>query len=153
MSEASKQVRHLVSAGGVVYRTGARGMEIVLCGHSASGHWGLPKGTPGPGEKLEETARREVAEETGLEVRIRAKVGSIGYWFRQDGALCHKRVHHFLMEAVGGDTARHDAEFDRVEWFPVEVACKLLTYQNEVDVVRKATALIGGGSESVGEKG
>jgi 8-oxo-dGTP pyrophosphatase MutT (NUDIX family) len=114
--------------------------EFVVCGRDSDGVWGLPKGTPNPGESLEQTAAREVTEETGLEVKILDKLGVIEYWFAREGVRYHKWVHYYLMEATGGDTSAHDVEYDRVEWFPAEVALKKLTFKNEVEIARKAMA-------------
>jgi len=139
-------VQTAVSAGGVVYRLGPRGMEVVLCGRDKDGVWGLPKGTPAPGESMEETALREVSEETGLKVKIVGKVGTIQYWFSRNGVRYHKWVHHYLMQATGGDTAAHDREYDRVEWFPVEAASKVLSFKNEAKMVEKARAMVQGGA-------
>jgi 8-oxo-dGTP pyrophosphatase MutT (NUDIX family) len=135
-------VERAVSAGGVVFRRGGGGVEIVICGRDSDGVWGLPKGTPDAGESLEQTAVREVTEETGLDVRIVDKVGVVEYWFARDGVRYHKWVHHYLMEAVGGDTSAHDHEYDRVEWQPVEAAVKTLSFKNEVDIVHKARQMI-----------
>ena len=133
-----------VSAGGIVYRHGPGGLEIVVCGRDGDGVWGLPKGTPAPGESLEQTALREVTEETGLQVRIVRKVGVVEYWFSREGVRYHKWVHHYLMEAIGGNTEDHDVEYDRVEWLPVEGALTTLTFKNEIDMVTKARAVIAG---------
>src|SRR3712207_7369442 len=59
------------------------------------------KGTPSGAETTEQTALREAAEETGLEVRIAAPVGPIEYFFTQSGTRIHKTVHFFLMEEIG----------------------------------------------------
>src|SRR5581483_9455556 len=59
-------------------------MEVVLVGRSHLGTWSLPKGTPQPGETVEQVAVREVQEETGLEVRLIAYIGSISYSFVRD---------------------------------------------------------------------
>ncbi|MFQ5880182.1 MAG: NUDIX hydrolase [Dehalococcoidia bacterium] len=138
------RVEHVVSAGGVVYRGGSRGLEVILCGRDADGVWGLPKGTPNPGESLEGAALREVGEETGLQVAIQGKVGTIQYWFAnpQEGIRYRKIVHHYLMVARGGRLENHDQEYDRVEWLAAEEACKVLTYANEVSVVRKAVKMV-----------
>jgi 8-oxo-dGTP pyrophosphatase MutT (NUDIX family) len=100
--------------------------------------WTLPKGTPDPGETIEETALREVGEETGLEVRIVAPLPSIEYAFVQDGTRIHKTVHYFLMEPIGGDLARHDAEFERVRWVAFEEAGALLSFATERELVATA---------------
>lgn len=139
-------VHDLVSAGGIVYRTLPSGLEIVLCGRTSAGLWGLPKGTPQDRETIEETARREVREETGLEVQIERKVGEIEYWFTraEQGKRFHKRVHHFLMVPVGGDVEHHDHEYDLVRWFPAIEAERRLTYENEAEILRRALALLRG---------
>ncbi len=116
----------------------------MVCGRESDGVWGLPKGTPDEGESLEQAALREVSEETGLKVAIVDKIGVVEYWFARDGVRYHKWVHHYLMEATGGSTDEHDFEYDRVEWLPVEVALKTLSFKNEVDMVEKARAMLGG---------
>jgi len=131
-----------VSAGGVVYRRGDDAIEVVICGRISDGVWGLPKGTPEDGESLEETAVREVSEETGLKVQIGEKVGVVEYWFARTGVRYHKWVHHYLFQATGGDTDSHDLEYDRVEWRPIENALKTLTFKNESDMLEKAREMI-----------
>ena len=138
----TQPVERAVSAGGIVYRISDQGIEFVVCGRDSDGVWGLPKGTPDPGESLEQTAVREVREETGLEVRIVDKLGVIEYWFSREGIRYHKWVHYYLMEAIGGDTSNHDVEYDRVEQVPGDVALKKLTFKNEVEIARKAMALL-----------
>ena len=131
----------LESAGGVVYRVGESGVEVVLCGRSSPRVWALPKGTPEQGETREQTALREVSEETGLEVATEGSIGDIDYWFVRDGARCHKTVHYYLMSASGGDIARHDHEFDEVRWFAAKEALRAMTYENEVRVVEKGISM------------
>lgn len=138
-----RPVETAVSAGGIVYRPAEQGPEIVVCGRDSDGVWGLPKGTPNEGESLEETALREVSEETGLQVQIVRKLGTIEYWFARSGTRYHKWVHYFLMQATGGDTRDHDVEYDRVEWLPLPAALKRLTFQNEQEIVQTAGRMIG----------
>lgn len=136
------RVQHLVSAGGVVYRMQDDQMYVVLCGRRSPKFWGLPKGTPDQGETLEQTALREVREETGFDVELQAPLGTISYWFMYRGVRCSKTVHHNLMVPVGGSADRHDPEFDVVQWFAVEDAYQTLSFENEVDVVRRAKAYV-----------
>lgn len=140
-------MQRAVSAGGVVYRQAPQGIEVVLCGRIEDAIWGLPKGTPAAGENLEQAAVREVTEETGLQVAIERKIDTIEYWFVEGGVRYHKFVHHYLMVPTGGSVDDHDWEYDRVEWFSVEQAYKVLTYHNEVEVVRKAVALLEDGGQ------
>lgn len=103
----------------------------------------LPKGTPDDGETIEQTALREVREETGLEVTIGEALGKIDYWFVSEGQRIHKRVYHWLMQPGGGDMANHDAEFDEVTWVPIREAILSVTYANERKVLEDALARIG----------
>jgi len=104
--------------------------------------WTLPKGTPNEGETVEQTALREVAEETGLQVRISAPLDSIEYWFVLGGTRIHKTVHYFLMEPTGGDLADHDHEFEEVRWVRFDDAPTLLTFDTERALVAKAAATL-----------
>lgn len=134
------QVREAVSAGGVVYRIREGRSEIVLVARPVTNLWALPKGTPETGESLEETAIREVGEETGLEVEIVEPLLQIAYTFHlSDGRVqIDKVVHHYLFRVTGGDVARHDHEYDLVGWYGVTEALRLMTYDNERTVVERA---------------
>jgi 8-oxo-dGTP pyrophosphatase MutT (NUDIX family) len=113
-------------------------VSVALVGRLRPHRWALPKGTPQLGETLEETAVREVAEETGLMARIVQPLDQITYWFVWGGVRHNKTVHFYLMEMLGGDTADHDGEYDVVEWFPIGIALRNLSYPNEARVVEKA---------------
>lgn len=115
--------------------------------------WTLPKGTPNDGESIEQTALREVAEETGLEVRIVAPVGAIEYFFTQQGTRIHKTVHFFLMEPTGGSLDDHDHEFEEVRWVGLEEARALLTYPTERQIVDQALPVDGSAPERIPAQG
>jgi len=146
MAGSSLRTEHVFSAGGVVLRPSEDGPEVLLCGRSADKLWALPKGTPEKGESAEETAVREVREETGVEVEVKQLVGDIKYWFSrpQEGKRYYKTVRHYLFRPVGGDPSLHDHEFDEVRWSPVQEALKLLTYQNEIRMLRQALEMVDG---------
>ena len=138
------RIEEPVSCGGVVYRHVDGQIETVLCGRDTPVRWSLAKGTPDPGETLEETALREVREETGLEVEMLEPIKSIDYWFadRNEDVRYHKTVHFYLMAVIGGATDLHDPEFDVVQWFPYDEALKRLSYANETGVLQGALELI-----------
>lgn len=131
-------VRDAVAAGGVVLRKRDDHLEAAIAGRQSDDSWVFPKGTPDAGETIEQTALREVGEETGLEVEIKAPLGVTEYWFASGGTRFHKRVHFFLMAATGGDTARHDHEYDVVRWVPVEEARSLLSFENYREMLDRA---------------
>jgi len=133
------------SAGGVVVRhqDGRPWLVVGSRRRERDGRtWTLPKGTPEQGETTEQTALREVAEETGLQVRITGPLDSIRYQFVQSGTRIHKTVHYFLMEPVGGDIAGHDHEFDEVRWIPFADAPSTLTFETERALVARAAELL-----------
>ena len=122
----------------------------------SNGTWTLPKGTPEAGETTEQTALREVGEETGLTVRILAPFDSIAYTFVQRGTRIHKTVHYFLMAPTGGDLADHDHEFDEVRWIPLAEAPEILTFETERALVARAAEHLGsaapGGADDLDEE-
>lgn len=137
------------SAGGIVigFRNGVPSLVVGKRRRDRDGvTWTLPKGTPVGNETREQTAIREVGEETGLKVRIVRPFESIEYWFHQGGTRIHKRVHYFLMIPIGGDLSRHDREFQGVQWVSFEDAANLLTFETERALVARAAAAIGDGS-------
>ena len=138
------RVKRPVSAGGVVYRQRKGNVEVALCGRREPLRWSLPKGTPDRGETIEQTALREVREETGLKVALEGPIGSIQYWFMQppDPTRFNKTVHFYLMTCCGGSISDHDYEFDEVEWVPIDEAQRRLTFANEVKILGSALDLI-----------
>jgi 8-oxo-dGTP pyrophosphatase MutT (NUDIX family) len=131
------------SAGGVVVRTQGERAQLVLGRRRTERDrvvWSLPKGTPRAAESLDQTALREVSEETGLQVRIVAPLGEIHYWFARKGTRFSKTVHYYLMEAVGGDLAEHDREFDAVEWVDFDALPGLDLFATERELIERARA-------------
>ena len=128
-----------VAAGGIVWRRDSEGgIEVVIGYEARERRWALPKGRPDGGETIEQTALREVAEETGLQVALGEKVGVIDYWFSRDGRRYHKRVHHWLMTAEGGDFAQRDHEFDEVVWVSANEALAQITFETERTILEQA---------------
>lgn len=136
-----RRVRHTFSAGGIVLRETIFGHDIVLVRRVAQGLWALPKGTPIESETPAETARREVREETGLEVAVDRFAGSIQYQFTRESVLFRKTVNFYIMHAIGGDFMLHDSEYDAVEWVSIDHALEKMTYSSEASLLRHILTL------------
>lgn len=137
------QTKQAVSAGGVVYRRAADGFEVLLL-ETPGGKWGLPKGTPSEGETIQQTALREVREETGLEVELEEELDAIEYWFVRSAERTrfHKQVHFWLMRPVGGSIEQHDHEHVSVRWFPLPEALRRVAFANAAETLQRAATLL-----------
>lgn len=104
--------------------------------------WSLPKGHIELGETAEQTAIREVAEETGIRGSVLAALGSIDYWFVTEGRRVHKTVHHYLMRFSGGELSDNDVEVAEVAWVPIGELSSRLAYADERRLAEVADELI-----------
>ena len=135
------------SAGGVVLDRHDRKAQVALIARrDRRGRlvWSLPKGHRESGETLEQTAMREVREETGITATIVRSLGSIDCWFMADGTRVHKTVHHFLMHATNLELSDADVEVDEVAWVPLQDAATRLRYAGERRVVEDVLGLLSG---------
>ena len=131
--------QNVVSSGGVIYRPVNGEFEVALI--SKGRIWCLPKGLIEEGETTEETAIREVREETGLAGEIVKKIGKIHYDFRREKHF-FKTVHFFLLKFTKGSVDAHDFEVDTARWVPIAVGLHKLTYPNEKKILRKAKDIL-----------
>ncbi|WP_213932951.1 NUDIX hydrolase [Rhodococcus sp. B50] len=104
--------------------------------------WSLPKGHIEQGETAEETAMREVHEETGVRSTVLAELGSIDYWFVTEGRRVHKTVHHYLLRYLGGELSDADVEVTEVAWVPLRELRTRLAYADERKLADIADRLI-----------
>tara|TARA_Y100000994_G_C15654761_1_gene426894 strand:+ start:574 stop:1002 length:429 start_codon:yes stop_codon:yes gene_type:complete len=130
------QNKKIIASGGVIYRD-VNEKEIIICHRSKTNLFALPKGKSENDESLENTALREVLEETGLECKIVKPIGTIEYLVPQREKYFPKEVTFYLMEVIGGDLENHDQEFDEVKWIKIEKAKTILTFQSESDIINK----------------
>ena len=140
------------SAGGVLVRR-LRGRWVFAAIRPAGkepGVWALPKGLIGRDEKPEETALREVAEETGAKSRIVGKLGDVRYVYTWGGERIFKIVSFYLLRYSRGRlgdlppaTAHEVAE---VRWLPLEQGPKLLAYKGEREMAERAIASVRSGA-------
>ncbi len=132
---SSRDRRTAYSAGGVIYRSQGAGFEVALIATNERRRWGLPKGHVRRGEAAEAAAIREVAEETGLNGLVERHLATIEYWFRAGSTRIHKYVDFFLMRYVDGALVPQQTEVDDAQWFALEEALRLASFDRERDVL------------------
>ena len=138
------------SAGGIVvdvHEGVARIAVIARRNRAGRIEWCLPKGHMENGETLQQAAAREVEEETGIAGRVLAELGTIDYWFATGQRRVHKFVHHYLLEATGGDlTIENDPDHEAIDvaWLPLREAHEHLTFPNERRIAQQAWARLAG---------
>jgi 8-oxo-dGTP pyrophosphatase MutT (NUDIX family) len=98
----------------------------------------LPKGHLDKGETDEAAARREVAEETGVNAELIDKLGDVEYSYERRGVRRNKRVAFYLFEYRSGSLDDHDHEIEDARWMPLAQAANALTYAGEREIVRRA---------------
>jgi 8-oxo-dGTP pyrophosphatase MutT (NUDIX family) len=139
------------SAGGVLVRAirGRPHLAAIRPRGKPEGTWALPKGNLDPGERPEETALREVREETGVEGRLVEKLGDVKYTYtRRGGVRVFKIVSFYLLRAGRGRLGEIDErmriEVAEARWLPLDEAPKLLAYGGEREMAAKALARFAG---------
>ena len=117
-------------------------MAAIRPGGKRPGVWALPKGLIGPGEKPEQTALREVAEETGIEARSLGKLGDVRYVYTWAGQRIFKVVSFYLLRyssgRLGDIPPEHAHEVAEARWLPLAEAPSLLAYGGEREMAAKA---------------
>ncbi|KAB2897144.1 MAG: NUDIX domain-containing protein [Kofleriaceae bacterium] len=120
------EARGKESSGTVLYRKGPAGVEVLLvhpAGHyNRRAPWGIPKGQPNPNEALEEAARRETMEETG--VIVDGALVALGH---VDYTRSKKRVYGFAGPAPDGAEPRCASwEVDKAEFIEITRARRII---------------------------
>lgn len=137
------------SAGAIIFRRNKEIKYLLLhyppIGSTSpeEGHWGFPKGNIEEGEKIEETVRREVAEETGL-TAIQLLPGfkeGFKYCYKLEGENIFKIV-TFLLAETKTRGVEVSSEHLGYEWLPYEQALERLTFQNAKDILKKANDFV-----------
>jgi 8-oxo-dGTP diphosphatase len=122
------------AAGGVLLRSGDRGVEVAVIHRPKYEDWSLPKGKLDAGEDFEQAAVREVEEETGMQGEPVAELSSVSYRDRKGRT---KLVRYWLMRPLGGEFAP-GSEVDELRWLDPEAAGELLSYEHDAELVREA---------------
>lgn len=128
------------SCGAVIYYKAKQNVKILLVKNNNGRYWSFPKGHIEQSENEQQTALREIKEETGLDVTL--KKG-----FREISEYCpfgkiRKRVVFFLAQAFTDNVKIQEEEIDSYIWVDLQQARKMCTYDNDLRIIEKAETSI-----------
>ncbi|MGH3614657.1 MAG: NUDIX hydrolase [Pseudonocardia sp.] len=135
----------ILAAGAVLWRVGSdddatgglgHGVQVALVHRPRYDDWTLPKGKLHRGESMPAAAIREVAEETGFATRLGSALGEVSYAVAEGTKL----VRFWVAQALGGRFVPN-AEVDEMRWVDLTVAADMLSYQRDLEVLRRFTAI------------
>ena len=128
------------SCGAICWRPGQTGREYLLLRHANGGHWAFAKGHVEGEETEEQTALREIAEETGLAARLDTG-------FRRTPAYSPapdvwKEVVYFVADITAGHQQRQLEEVEEIAWLPLDQALSALTYEADRQLLAAADSYL-----------
>ena len=128
------------SCGALVCRAVPGGVKILILRHKLGGHWSFPKGHVEPGETERQTARREVKEETGLEISLLNNFRELVSYSPKPGVS--KDVVYFLGKTDREETVMQPEEVSEIRWVDMAAAHEFLTYYNDKQLLRSVKRYI-----------
>lgn len=128
------------SCGAVVFRKYHGNIELLLIKHVVGGHWSFPKGHVEPGETEEQTALREIKEETGIDVELNTSFREVVSYSPKRDTI--KDVIYFLGKAKTFQYTPQEEEIAQIKWVEINLAHSFLTYDNDKQLVNKAKPMI-----------
>ncbi|OGS45002.1 MAG: hypothetical protein A2539_04340 [Elusimicrobia bacterium RIFOXYD2_FULL_34_15] len=123
------------SAGGIIIESG-KILLVKVKNLSGKIRWTFPKGHIEKGETVEQTAKREVLEETGYNCEIIKSLGETKYNFYRGKDFVYKKVKWFLMKPVE-KLGKHDDEIMTTRWANITEMKKYLKYKSDLQLLEK----------------
>ena len=138
--EGLKGDKFIVAPYGEIFYRNKQNTKVLLVKNSNGRYWSFPKGHIENDENEQETALREIKEETGLDV-------TLAKGFREISEYCpfgkiRKRVVFFLAQAFTDSVKIQEEEIDSYIWVDLQQARKLCTYDNDLRIIEKAETAI-----------
>src|SRR3972149_12264354 len=139
-------IKRIFSAGGIVLRLRSgssirkdeSGWKVLISQHSRHKGWGFPKGHREIYESEDQTALREVEEETGVQAEIIERVGETKYFYYEDGEKVLKTVAFYLMKFVSEGEATTAFEVSGTKWLSIDEVEGQLTFKDTKVLWQKA---------------
>ena len=128
------------SCGAIIYRKFHGNTELLLIKNQNGGHWSFPKGHVEAGETEEETAVREIKEETGIDVILDTSFRRVITYLPKKEVP--KDVVYFLAKATSYDYVPQEEEIAKIKWVEINHAATMLSYDNDRQLVSQAKNII-----------
>ena len=129
-------MQHEKSCGAIVYRKFHGNIELLLIKNQNGGHWSFPKGHVEGTETEEETAVREIMEETGIQVALDTSFRHVITYAPKKETT--KDVIYFLARALTYDYTPQEEEIAQINWVEINHATSILSYDNDRQLVTLA---------------
>ena len=127
------------SCGALIFRKNGDVTEVLLV-HQTSGHWSFPKGHVEQGESEYDTAKREISEETGLEVEFIDGFREVETYSPAKNVM--KDVVYFTARPTGGREKPQESEISELCWGKADDAAEVLTFESDAELFGKALCFI-----------
>ncbi len=128
------------SCGAIIYRKFHGNTELLLIKNQNGGHWSFPKGHVEAGETEEETAVREIKEETGIDVILDTSFRRVITYLPKKEVT--KDVVYFLAKATSYEYVPQEEEIAKIKWVEINHAATMLSYDNDRQLVSQAKNII-----------
>ena len=116
--------------------------KVIVMFSEKAGYWGFPKGHIDTGETPEETAVREVNEETGLEIElVSGEVTTVRYSHKNGEEI---ELYMFIAKSKNDSTLHIENDGDKLEWIDYREVGEHLTYNNLKEAYKKILPVLEG---------